>query len=280
MNILYCGDQNILDGVLISVLSLLKHVREPLRIYLLTGTIETPDRVFHPLPRAFSDFLDRLLKAHDPQSFARLFDITKSVQAQPPTANLGTRFTPCCMLRLYADLIDELPEKLLYLDNDVICRQNPAAFYHQDMRRWELAGCLDHYGSWFFRKKALKRDYVNSGVLLLNLTAIRATGLFARCRRLCRDEQMFMPDQSALNRLAIRKKLCPRKYNEQRTLRPDTVFQHFTTSFRFFPYFHTVSVKPWNVQGMHETLHLHEYDDILAQYRKTKEHYTKKELPV
>lgn len=34
---------------------------------------------------------------------------------------MGTRFTPCCMLRLYADRIPELPDRLLYLDTDVLC---------------------------------------------------------------------------------------------------------------------------------------------------------------
>lgn len=60
--------------------------------------------------------------------------------------------------------------------------------------------------------------------------------------------------------------ILPRKYNEQRRLHADTVLQHFTTSFRLFPWFHTVSVKPWNRYGLHNTLRLHEYDDLLAEY--------------
>lgn len=273
MNILYCGDKNILDGVLISTLSLMDHVREPLYVYLLTAKVDTQTRIFEPLPQDFANFLNRLLKKHHAESFARLFDVTAEMKAMPPAANLDSRFTPCCMLRLYADLVEALPDRILYLDNDVICRLDPAAFYHQDMSGLELAGCLDYYGSWFFRKNPLFRDYVNSGVLLLNLQSIRVTGLFQSCRRLCRDKQMFMPDQSALNRLCEHKKLCPRKYNEQRKLKKDTVFQHFTTSFRFFPWFHAVSVKPWNIRGMHETLKLHEYDPILTRYKTLIQQY-------
>lgn len=77
---------------------------------------------------------------------------------------------------------------------------------------------------------------------------------------------MFMPDQSALNKLVQKKVLFARRYNEQRKVHPDTVFQHFTTSFRWFPVFHTVSVKPWDRQGMHETLGLYEYDSIYDEY--------------
>ena len=81
---------------------------------------------------------------------------------------------------------------------------------------------------------------------------------------------MFMPDQSAINRLAKEKRIQPRKYNEQRKLREDTVLQHFTTSFRFFPWLHTLTVKPWQIEKMHEKLRLHEYDDILEEYKQIK----------
>ena len=36
MNILYCGDRNILDGLIISVLSLAKQTKETLNIFVLT----------------------------------------------------------------------------------------------------------------------------------------------------------------------------------------------------------------------------------------------------
>ena len=107
-------------------------------------------------------------------------------------------------------------------------------------------------------------DYVNSGVLLLNLPEIRKTNLFARVRHLLQTRTVLMPDQTALNRYAREKKIAPRRYNEQYKLQPDTVIQHFTTSFRFWPVFHTLTVKPWDVQRVHKVLKLHEYDDILT----------------
>ena len=80
-----------------------------------------------------------------------------------------------------------------------------------------------------------------------------------------------MPDQSALNHFATEKKIAPRRYNEQYKLQSDTVIQHFTTSFRFWPIFHTLTVKPWQVERVHEILKLHEYDDILTQYLDLKD---------
>lgn len=277
MNILYCGDGNIADGLMISVLSLMKHTREPLRIYVLTMEYRHEDKSVQPLPQHIIDSIDARLKADNPESFMELLDCSDLFAAQPPLINLQTRFTPCCMLRLYADLVPRLPDRLLYLDNDVICRKDFGEFYHQNMDGTELAGVLDHYGKWFFRRNPLKLDYLNSGVLLLNLRRIRETGLFEACRRRCAEKKMFMPDQSAINKLAHGKRILPRRFNEQRILREDTVFQHFTTSFRFFPYIRTVSVKPWQIRRMHEILKLHEYDDLLEEFTVWKGQLTQKE---
>lgn len=277
MNILYCGDKNIADGLMISVLSLLDHAREPLHIYVLTMRYAAGEKTVEPLSQALIDQIDRRAKAVCRENTVTLLDVSERFAAEPPVANLGTRFTPCCMLRLYADLITQLPDRLLYLDNDVICRRDFQEFYCQDLEGFELAAVLDHYGKWFFRKNPFRLDYCNSGVLLLNLKKIRQTGLLAQCRRRCAEKRMFMPDQSAINQLAARKKIMPRRCNEQRKLRKDTVFQHFTTSFRFFPWIRAVCVKPWQIDRMHTVLKLHEYDDLLSRYEAWKTELLQKE---
>ncbi|MCC8100852.1 MAG: hypothetical protein LIP11_00830 [Clostridiales bacterium] len=266
MNVLYCGDKNIEDGLVISVLSLLKHTSEPLNIFVMTMDLKLKTGRVSPVSLETIRYLDNRLKRQNDKSSAVRIDATELFCAAPPLANMETRFTPCCMLRLYADQVSDIPERILYLDNDVVCRKDFSSFYHQEISGCELAGVPDYYGKWFFRKNLFHMDYMNSGVLLLNLACIRETGLFARCRVLCSAKKMFMPDQSAINKLADHKKLCPRAYNEQRRLHEETVFQHFTTSFRFFPWVHTLTVKPWQIEQVHEKLKLHEYDDILQEY--------------
>lgn len=131
-----------------------------------------------------------------------------------------------------------------------------------------MLGVLDYYGKWFFKNNILKFDYINSGVLLLNLSKIKQTKLFQKARKMCQNKKMFMPDQSSINKLAIHKKIEPRKFNEQRKLKENTVFQHFTTSFRFFPWFRIVTIKPWHIEEVHNRLKIFEYDDILGEYKK------------
>ena len=103
--------------------------------------------------------------------------------------------------------------------------------------------------------------------MLIDLARVRKNGLFSKCRALCREKKMFMPDQTALNKLSVKQKL-PRRYNEQAGIRRDTVLKHFTTFFRFVPYVHTVTVKPWQENDLHEVLKIYEFDDILAEYKK------------
>lgn len=270
MNILYCGDNNIENGLIISILSLLKNIKEELHIYILTIELNTNYYSIKTVDNSCIDQLNNLVKEKNINSFVKKIDITEMFIQELPRINMDTRFTPCCMLRLWADKIQELPDRILYLDNDVICRKDITEFYSQNIDNYELVGVLDYYGSWLFRNNILKRDYLNSGVLLLNLKKIRETGLFEKCRIRCQTTKMFMPDQSAINKLATSKKIEPRKYNEQRKLHKNTVIQHFTTSFRLFPWFHSVTIKPWDIENVHNKLKIHEYDDILEEYKNIK----------
>ena len=274
MNILFCGDRNVQDGLLIAVLSLLKNTSKNLDIYILTLDMTMNDKAYRPVDKAFTEYLNNELSArYKDRLQVKLIDTTELFKSETPAANLSTRFTPCCMLRLFADKLDELPDRILYLDTDVICRKDFSDFYYQDMDGVELAGVLDYYGSWFFRKNILKRDYLNSGVLLMNMVELRKTGLLSKCRHMCTTKKMFMPDQSALNKLSVSKRICERKYNDQRRLHTDTVFQHFTTHFRFFPYIRTETVKPWQTEEVTTVLHIPktEYGELFADYYGIKE---------
>lgn len=270
VNILFCGDHRAEDGVLIVALSLLHHVKEPLNIYVLTMKTATETREYEPFSKKAADLLTQQLQSYNPQNTLHLIDCTELFNESQPSANMNSRFTPYSMLRLYIDLIPDMPDRLLYLDNDVICREPFDDFYYQDLTGVQVVGVLDHYGKWFFHHQMRMADYINSGILLLNLPEIKATNLFVKARRMIATRHMFMPDQAAINRLSHAKKIAPRRFNDQRRLHHDTVFQHFTTSFRFFPWFHILTVKPWQISNVHKDLRLHEYDGLLEEYQQLK----------
>lgn len=267
LSVLYCGDANIRDGVLVSTCSLLANQKAPLDLWLATADVAAPTRHHHAIDARFADALDAYVRAERPGSRVTLVDATRQFCSEPPRANMDTRFTPLCMLRLYVDLMPELAdvERVLYLDNDVLCHADPAELWHLELGGAEIAGVLDRYGRWFFHSEPRAWDYLNSGVLLMDLARIRHSGLLARCRERCATKRMFMPDQSALNKLARGKRILPRRFNEQGRLRSDTVLQHFSTRFSARG---MVSVKPWHVEQVHEVLGIHAYDEVLERYQR------------
>ena len=263
MNILFCGDEGVREGIFLSALSLCKNVSENLNIYILTATVGNHCAI----PQSFADSLQVTLTKNNLNTRVILFDISEIFGNYLPEANMGTRFTPLCMLRLFADMVPEIPDRILYLDTDVLCRADFSDLYYSDISDIEIAGVPDRYGKWFFGN-ILKHNYLNSGVLLMNMTSIRQSGLFKKCREMCRDTKMFMPDQSALNKLAVKRKI-PARYNEQGKIERNTVFKHFTTFFKFFPYIRAVTIKPWHTDKLHKELGIFEFDDILDEYKRS-----------
>ncbi|MBR2711901.1 MAG: glycosyltransferase family 8 protein [Bacilli bacterium] len=267
MNILYCGDNNITNGLIISILSLIKHTDEELNIYVLTMKYEK----YKPLSKDVIKVLDKKLKEKNKNSKINLIDITNKVIKCLPTANLSTRFTPYCMLRLYADKVDELPSKIIYLDNDVVALKDFTDFYNLDITNYDIAGVFDYYGSHIYRKKIIIKDYLNSGVLLMNLDKIKENNLFEKCRIRCRDKEMLLPDQEAINTYCSKKLIVNRIYNEQHKTTNKTVFRHYTTTFKFFPKVRTQTIKPWMEDELHNILKDYRIDDILEEYKKIKD---------
>lgn len=137
MNVLYCGDKNIEDGLIISVLSLLKNVETVINVYVLT--INSKEWNINGVTDKCIDVLDKKMKLINKENHIKKIDITEIFEKEVPARNMKTRFTPCCMLRLFADEITELPNKILYLDNDVICRKDCQDFYNQGMENYEIA---------------------------------------------------------------------------------------------------------------------------------------------
>ena len=289
MNILYCGDEGISRGVLVSILSLLRNGRkkydEKLKKMVESGDIEEP--IYHiyimtidyegtkPFKDKTAKFLNDLVKGANSKNFVKLIDATEVFVKNLPKKNMGSYFTPCSMLRLYIDKVPELAklDRILYLDYDVMCRGNLSEFYEMDLDGIEAAGVLDIYGKNFYHYHGLLRfDYMNSGVMLFNVPECLKTGMFENTVKLCSGRWMMFADQAALNKSIMRRKLVARKYNEQEERpRPDTMLHHFSNNFKFWPYFRVQKVKSFEIDKIHTILKIYEYDDILKEYKKLEE---------
>lgn len=264
INLLYCGNDKVLDGMMISLLSIIKYTKSPLHVYVMTMDLRQIHPRNIPLQQSQMEYLERMLKEVNAESKVIRIDVTERFRNEMlESPNLMTNYTPYTLVRLFADQVEELPERLLYLDTDTIAMDTIEPMFDIEIQSYEFAGVRDYLGKWF-----IDINYMNAGILYLNMRRIKETGLFKKSRQLCREKKMWFPDQTSLNRLAQKKLFLPRKYNEQRKLRKDTVIQHFCKSIRWVPYYHTVNVKPWEVEKVRTVYKIHEYDDILDEYQK------------
>lgn len=258
----YSANGKIFGGIVLSVLSVLSHTPRPLTFYLLTMDLTDQNERFTPISQRQAQILDKIAKEYNPENEVILLDETKLFMRELSHGkNIKNGFTPYAMTRLLLDYVD-VPQKIIYLDADTMCCSDLSQLFDIDISDYEFAAVLDKVGHIWVRY-----NYCNSGVLLLNFENIKKSGLFVKARKRVNKRKMFMPDQSALNFLAKRKLILPYKFNEQRTIKSDTVIKHFCQGFKWYgPFFRLYNYKQWHIKEVHEKLGIHDFDRIYEKY--------------
>lgn len=273
INILYCGNEGVFDGLLTSALSILKRTetKEPFRFYLLTMDVSHLKPSYTPITEAELTFFRDVVKGYNAENEALLFDVTSLYMEEfSGCPNEGAYCSPYTLIRLLADRIGtELPDKMLYLDADIMFNRDIRLLYDVDVSKVEYAAARDHYG-----KYLLYPNYINAGVLLWNLKKMRETGIFAKAREELRRKKLTFADQSALIRATSKKKMLPQRYNDQKFLHKHTVVRHFSKRLFWLPYPHTENIKQWQVDRVHRIFRYTQFDDILNEYLVLKERFS------
>ena len=262
ISVCYSGNKRVFPGLLLSVLSLAKFTDRPLRVYALTMDLHEVDPSFIPFSEEQIAVLDAVLKEKNPESAAIRIDVSHKFRAELADGkNTENFYTPYTLLRLYMDGFEMFPDKIVYLDIDTMCASDIGQLYDVDLGDAEYGAVLDHMGKFW-----INRHYCNAGVLLLNLARIRETKLFARAREYVYTHKMMMPDQTALHRLCTKRVYLPRRFNEQRDLRDDTVVKHFCRGIRWVPFFHIYNYKQWERDKVHKKLKIFYFDDLYEKF--------------
>ena len=263
IDIMFCGNDKAYDGIIITLLSICRHTSEALNVYVITADLHELNDKYIPISDMQISKLDTIVKQKNPYSIVRLIDITDLFKEEMMNgANMTTSYTPYIFLRLFVDRIEQLPDKLLYLDNDIVCYKDISGLFSIDVSQYDFAAVKDYFGKWFIGTK-----YINSGVLLLNLSRLKNDDTLKKCRIMCQKKKMLLPDQTALNKYC-KKLYLPSKYNEQKRMHDDTVLRHYSMTIKFFPWFHTVKIKPWELERIHEFYHDYDFDDVYFEYKQ------------
>ncbi|MDD6642769.1 MAG: glycosyltransferase [Firmicutes bacterium] len=270
MNLLYCGNEGVFDGVLTSALSVVRRLTEqrPITVYLFTMELTRLSPNYTPLTQRHAAWIEEALRRHNTKTQVVLHDVTALYETHlRENANESCYCSPYTLLRLLADLLP-MPDKLLYLDADVMLNKDAGLLYDIDVSSVEYAAARDHYGRFL-----IQPNYINAGVLLFNMKKCRETRIFEKSREILRRKKLPFADQSALIRSTTCRKVLPHSFNDQKFLYKSTVVRHFSKRLFYLPYPHTENVKQWHVQRVHEKFGYTCFDDVLDEYIKLKESY-------
>lgn len=278
INILYCGNYKVFDGVLTSALSALKrHAgNEIFTFYVFTMDVSHIDENYRPINDRQIAFLDQTVKEYNPENRVLKISVDNHYKEHfNGCPNEDAYCSTYTLIRLFCDLVPEIPDKILYLDADVMFNRDPSLLYDIDVSEVEYAAARDHYG-----KYLVNPGYINAGVLLLNMKMIRETGLFRKARDILKVKKLLFADQSAIIRSTVKRKLLPQKFNDQKFLHKHTVIRHFSKRLFYLPYPHTDNVKQWQVSRIHKIFGYYCFDDILYEYIYLKEKFEREEKSV
>ena len=271
INILFSGNSKVFDGVLTTMLSIFKRTttKEPFKFYIYTMDITRIKPEYTAIDDKMLEFLNNVAKSYNPENDVEKIDCGEYYKAEfENSPNESCYCSPYTLLRLFADLIPNVPDKLLYLDIDLLFNRDITELYNQDIDDYEYAASTDHYG-----KFAINPKYINAGVLLLNMKKIKETGLFEKARELIREKKWLFADQDAVWHATTKYKTLPQRFNDQKYCHKNTVIRHFSKRLFWKPYPHTANIKQWDVSKVHKVFKYYQFDDILYEYIYLKKYY-------
>lgn len=273
INILLCGNQKVFDGALTELISITNKTQEAVNCYIFTMDLTRVKEDYIAIQDEQIEFLNKVVKSKNEKNQVIKIDVTDLYEKEFGNCkNENAYCTPYTLLRLLADLMPNIPDKLLYLDIDMMARGDIAELYNIDISKYEYAAVREKYGS-----KIIATDYINAGMLLLNMKKIKETKLLEKARQKIREKKMIFADQDAIYWSTTKKLIVHRKFNEQSKFnRKDTIICHFCKRLMLKPYPHTENYKQWNIKEVHEVLKCHTFDEDLKEYLKWKAEYENK----
>lgn len=270
INILLCGNIKVFDGALTELISITNKTKETIKCYIFTMDLSRIKPDYLSITNEQVEFLNKVVKSKKADNEVIKIDVTDLYEREFKQCKNETAYcTPYTLLRLLADMVPNIPDKILYLDIDMMAGDDISKLYNIDVSQYEYAAVKEKYGSVF-----LYPDYINAGMLLLNMKMIKETGLLVKARDLIKNKKMLFADQDAIYHSTTKKLLLPRIYNEQSKFnRTNTVICHFCKRLLLWPYPRTENYKQWHVEEVHKVLKCHTFDTDLEEYVKWKEEF-------
>lgn len=272
INLLLSGNSKVFDGALTELISITNKTKADVRCYIFTMDVTRINPEYTSITDEQIDFLNKVVKSKNKNNEVIKVDVTELYEQEFGNGkNENAYCTPYTLLRLLVDLVPNMPDKILYLDIDMMVNGDIEELYNTDISEYEYAAVKEKYGS-----KIIRPDYINAGMLLINMVKVKETKLFEKARRLLKKRKLIFADQDAIFWSTTKKLLLPRIYNEQSKFnKKDTVICHFCKRLLLFPYPRTENYKQWQIKEVHKILKCYSFDEDLDEYIRWKEEYNK-----
>lgn len=124
-----------------------------------------------------------------------------------------TKWTKTIFYRIFLQNVLINEKKVLYLDCDTIVYKDLKEIYNYNIERYYYAGMLQKKSANINGYKI--KNYINSGVILINLENLRKDNIFSYILKYLRknNKKLLFPDQDAINAVCHRKNaILPRKF--------------------------------------------------------------------
>ena len=204
MNIAICTDDNYVMPCMVTIASILSH-NENCHVFVLTEHLSESNKGKF---KALGKFYHQNIEVQVVSS-ALVSGLTES-----------NRFPKSIYFRFLLPEILQDADRVLYLDCDILVRENISDFYNTDLEGYACAAIEDQRGDdiTIHNRIFMFSKYFNSGVLLMNLDYWRKNNVAGQLIDYLRQypERCWFPDQDALNAVLEGKvKFMDYRYNMQ-----------------------------------------------------------------
>lgn len=146
INLLLSGNEKVFDGALTQLISIKNRTKEPVHCYIFTMDATRIKPEYTAIRDEQIDFLNQVVKENDARNEVTKIDVTDLYEQEfKGCPNERAYCTPYTLLRLLADKIAEVPDKLLYLDIDMMVADDLSKLYDIDVSEYEYAAVKEKY---------------------------------------------------------------------------------------------------------------------------------------
>ena len=151
IDLLFCGNSYVFDGVLTALLSILKRSKEDTyRVHIFTMNLTRVKENYTPISSDCIAYLEKMMKEYNTENQVLCHDVTELYERElGHSPNEGCYCSPYTLLRLLLDLVPEIDsDKILYLDCDIMFNRDIHLLYDYDINEVEYAASSDHYAKY------------------------------------------------------------------------------------------------------------------------------------